>query len=163
MWTELRWDYLLLLLTDSSPRTNSSLIGYIHVYILIGTYSNRGQINMIFANYAATLEQSQRERGGLKHKTKSKVKIELKKKQQFLSKIQMSFKQKVINLVGMISFSEIILSGCNGEYKVGFAYKYYVLPWDYVNCLQHRLLNLIICYYSPACNSVFPQNTLFFL
>lgn len=80
MWTELRWDYLLLRLTDSSPRTNSSLIGYIHVYILIGTYSNRGQINMIFANYAATLEQSQRERGGLKHKTKSKVKIELKKK-----------------------------------------------------------------------------------
>lgn len=80
MWTELRWDYLLLRLTDSSPRTNSSLIGYIHVYILIGTYSNRGQINMIFANYAATLEQSQRERGGLKHKTKSKVKVELKKK-----------------------------------------------------------------------------------
>lgn len=80
MWTELRWDYLLLRLTDSSPRTNSSLIGYIHVYILIGTYSNRGQINMIFANYAATLEQSKRERGGLKHKTKSKVKIELKKK-----------------------------------------------------------------------------------
>lgn len=35
---------------------------------------------MIFANYAATLEQSKRERGGLKHKTKSKVKIELKKK-----------------------------------------------------------------------------------
>lgn len=35
---------------------------------------------MIFANYAATLEQSQREMGGLKHKTKSKVKIEIKKK-----------------------------------------------------------------------------------
>lgn len=41
------------------------------VYILIGTYSNRGQINMIFANYAAMLEQPQRGGGGFKHKTKS--------------------------------------------------------------------------------------------
>lgn len=44
----------------------------------------------------------------------------------------MSFKQKVISLVGMISFIEIILSGCNGEYKVSFAYKYYMLPWAYM-------------------------------
>lgn len=44
----------------------------------------------------------------------------------------MSFKQKVISLVGMISFSEIIWSGCNGEYKVGFAYTYYMSPWGYM-------------------------------
>lgn len=85
---------LSVIASDRLVSPNEFLFNRIHteqtglVYILIGTYSNRGQINMIFANYAATLEP-QRERGGLKHKTKSKVKVELKKNNHFLSKIQM--------------------------------------------------------------------------
>lgn len=76
---------LSVIASDRLVSPNEFLFNRIHteqtglVYILIGTYSNRGQINMIFANYAATLEQPQRERererGGLKHKTKSKEKL----------------------------------------------------------------------------------------
>lgn len=63
--------------SDRLASPNEFLFNRIHteqtglVYILIGTYSNRGQINMIFANYAAMLEQPQRGGGGFKHKTKS--------------------------------------------------------------------------------------------
>lgn len=50
----------------------------------------------------------------------------------------MRVKQMLVNLVGMIFFGDIFLSGCQREYKVGFVYKYFMLLWGYimyVNCL----------------------------
>lgn len=105
---------LSVIASDRLVSPNEFLFNRIHteqtglVYILIGTYSNRGQINMIFANYAAMLEQPQRG-GGVDLNTKPNLKGKKLnwKQNHFLSKIQMRVKQMLVNLVGMVSFGDI--------------------------------------------------------